>query len=178
LKCPFRNGLFRLEKELQEYISPYRYLDYREGQTLRIILAAICLFTATALNAQNLRDFTGTWRVDPSKTQEKATPKNPPSNAPEIPPPPPHEHKYTPEQIHQSGDMLEISGGEAGTTAVYTIDLSGKEVSDPIPDAPGSIRIATALWDDGKPVTEWKMQGTVKLSCTAPMCTSSLRVVS
>ena len=42
--------------------------------------------------------------------------------APEIPPPPSPEHKYTLEQIHQSGDMLKISGGEAGTTAVYTIE--------------------------------------------------------
>ena len=45
---------------------------------MRILLTAVCLFIATVLNAQNLRDFTGTWRVDPSKVQEKATPvKNP-----------------------------------------------------------------------------------------------------
>jgi hypothetical protein len=126
---------------------------------MRILLTAVCLFIATVLNAQNLRDFTGTWRVDPSKVQEKATPvKNPTGSAPEIPPPPPPEHKYTLEQIHQSGDMLKISGGEAGTTAVYTIDPTGKEVSDAIPDAPGSVRIANTRWDDGKLVTEWKLQ--------------------
>jgi hypothetical protein len=54
--------------------------------------------------------------------------------------------------------MLKISGGEAGTTAVYTIDPTGKEVSDAIPDAPGSIHIAKTRWDDGKLVTEWKLQ--------------------
>ncbi len=126
---------------------------------MRIVLAAVYLFIATVLNAQNLRDFTGTWRVDPSKVQEKATPvENPTSKAPEIPPPPPTEHKYTTEQIHQSGDMLKISGGEAGTTAVYTIDPTGKEVSDAIPDSPGSVRVAKTRWDDGKLVTEWKLQ--------------------
>jgi hypothetical protein len=45
-----------------------------------------------------------------------------------------------------------------GTTAVYTIDPSGKEVSDAIPDAPGSVRSASTHWTDGKLVTEWKMQ--------------------
>jgi hypothetical protein len=126
---------------------------------MRIFLAAAFLFVSTALNAQKLQDFTGTWRVDPNKVQEKATPvKNPPGNAPEVPPPPPAEHKYTLEQIRQSGDVLKISGGEAGTTAVYTIDQSGNEVSDTIPDAPGSVRIASTHWDGGNLVTEWKMQ--------------------
>ena len=78
--------------------------------------------------------------------------------APEIPPPPSPEHKYTLEQIHQSGDMLKISGGEAGTTTVYSIDPTGNEVSDAIPDAPGSVRVAKTRWDDGKLVTEWKLQ--------------------
>jgi hypothetical protein len=50
-----------------------------------------------------------------------------------------------------------LRGGEAGTTAVYTIDPSGKEVSDPIPDAPGSVRTSATHWRDGKLVTEWKM---------------------
>jgi hypothetical protein len=126
---------------------------------MRILLTAICLFIATVLHAQDLRDFTGTWRVDPGKVQEKATPvKNPTGSAPEIPPPPPAEHKYTLEQIHQSGDILKISGGEAGTTTVYTIDPNGKEVSDAIPDAPGSVRVAKTRWDDGKLVTEWKLK--------------------
>lgn len=126
---------------------------------MRIVLTVVYLFIATILNAQNLRDFTGTWRVDPSKVQEKATPvKNPTGSAPEIPPPPPLEHKYTIEEIHRSGDVLKISGGEAGTTAVYTMDPTGKEVSDAIPDAPGSVRIATTRWDDGELVTEWKLQ--------------------
>ncbi len=39
---------------------------------MRILLTAVCLFIATVLNAQNLLDFTGTWRVDPSKVQEKS----------------------------------------------------------------------------------------------------------
>jgi hypothetical protein len=136
----------------------YRRLAYEGELTMRILLAAMCLFTTAALNAQSVRDFAGTWHVDPTKIQEKATLKNPPGNAPQIPPPPPPEHKYTPELIRQSGDILKISGGEAGTTAVYTIDPSGKEVADSIPDAPGSVRIATTRWDDGKLVTEWKMQ--------------------
>jgi hypothetical protein len=125
---------------------------------MRIFLAAACLFVSTALNAQKLQNFTGTWRVDPNKVQEKATAIKNPGNAPEIPPPPPQEHKYTIEQISQSGDVLKISGGEAGTTAVYTIDPSGKEVSDTIPDAPGSVRIASTHWKGGNLVTEWKMR--------------------
>lgn len=126
---------------------------------MRIFLAALFLFVTTGLSAQTLQDFVGTWRVDPDKVEEKATPvENPPNNAPETPPPPPPEHKYTLEQIRQSGSVLKISGGEAGTTAVYTIDPSGKKVSDPIPDAPGSVRIATSRWSDGKLVTEWKME--------------------
>jgi hypothetical protein len=126
---------------------------------MRVLLAALCLFATSALNAQNLEKFAGTWRVDPDKVQEKATPvKDPTGNAPDIPPPPPPEHKYTLEQIRLSGDILKISGGEAGTTAVYTIDPSGQEGSDPIPDAPGSVRVASTRWDSGKLVTEWKMQ--------------------
>jgi len=39
---------------------------------MRILLTAVCLFIATVLNPQNLLDFTGTWRVDPSKVQEKS----------------------------------------------------------------------------------------------------------
>lgn len=131
---------------------------------MRIFLAAVCLFIAPALNAQRLQDFTGTWRVDPNKIEENAVPaKNPPSNAPEVPPPPPPEHKYTLEQIRQSGDILKISGGEAGTTAVYTIDPSGKEVSDAIPDAPGSLRRASTHWTDGQLMTEWKMERNGKI---------------
>jgi len=59
--------------------------------------------------------------------------------------------------IQQSGRILKISGGEAGTTAVYTIDLSRNQVSDTIPDAPGVVRTASSHWDHGKIVTEWKM---------------------
>jgi hypothetical protein len=82
---------------------------------------------------------------------------HPPSSAPAIPPPPPSHPSYTPEQVRETGSVLKISGGEAGTTAVYTIDPSGKQVSDPIPDAPGSVRIATTHWSGGKLVTKWKM---------------------
>jgi len=130
------------------------------GMTMRkMVLTAICFLAATSLNAQNLKPFAGTWRVDPDKSQEKATPlKNPTANAPDIPPPPPSDHKYTLEKIEEAGAVLKISGGEAGTTAVYTIDPSGKEVSDTIPDAPGCVRVATTRWDKGKLVTEWKMQ--------------------
>jgi hypothetical protein len=124
----------------------------------RIVLTAIC-FLAASLSAQTLKPFAGRWRVDPDRSQEKATPlKNPTANAPDIPPPPPSDHKYTLEKIEESGALLKISGGEAGTTAVYTIDPSGKEVSDAIPDAPGCARIAKTRWDNGKLVTEWKMQ--------------------
>ena len=125
----------------------------------KIVLTAICFLAGASLNAQNLRPFAGTWRVDPDKSQEKATPlKNPTANAPDIPPPPPSDHKYTLEKIEEAGAVLKISGGEAGTTAVYTIDPSGKEVSDSIPDAPGSVRVATTRWDKGKLVTDWKLQ--------------------
>jgi hypothetical protein len=126
----------------------------------KVIFTVVCFVAAASLNAQSLKQFTGTWRVDPDKSQEKAAPlqQNPNANAPDIPPPPPSDHKYTLEKIQEAGPLFKISGGEAGTTAVYTIDPSGKEVSDAIPDAPGCVRIATTRWDKGKLVTEWKMQ--------------------
>jgi hypothetical protein len=125
----------------------------------KVIFTAVCFVVAASLDAQSLKQFAGTWRVDPDKSQEKATPlQNPNANAPDLPPPPPSDHKYTLEKIQEAGALLKISGGEAGTTAVYTIDPSGKEVSDPIPDAPGCARVATTRWDKGKLVTEWKMQ--------------------
>lgn len=125
---------------------------------MRIFPAIACLFFAASLNAQKLQDFSGTWRISPDKVVSKIyLPKTPPDGAPPIPPPPPPDHEYTLEHIRLSGHILKISGGEAGTTAVYTIDPSGKEVSDVIPDAPGSVRTATSHWSDGKLVTEWKM---------------------
>jgi hypothetical protein len=130
----------------------------RGGINMRILLISTLLFCTTTSNVQDLRKFVGNWRVDENRSLEKATPvKNPPPGAPQIPPPPPAQHKYTVEHIHRSGEILKISGGEAGTTAVYTIDLSGKQVSDPIPDAPGVQRIAISGWEHQKIVTEWKM---------------------
>lgn len=124
-----------------------------------VLALGLCLCATTAVSAQKLQDFTGTWKVDPDKVQEKASLlNNPHEDAPGIPPPPPSDHEYALEQIRQSGDVLKISGGEAGTTAVYIIDPSGKEVSDPIPDSPGIVRIATTSWDEGKLVTKWKME--------------------
>jgi hypothetical protein len=123
-----------------------------------VLALGLCLCSARAVNAQKLQDFTGTWKVDPEKVQEKAILLNNPANGQEIPPPPPSDHKHTLEQIRQSGEVLRISGGGAGTTAVYTIDPSGKEVSDPIPDSPGIVRIATTSWNDGRLVTKWKME--------------------
>jgi hypothetical protein len=130
----------------------------------------------TALQARKLSDFSGTWRVDPTKVVAKVSvARNPPADAPAIPPPPPENHEYTLEEIQVSGQILKISGGEAGTTAVYTIDPSGKEVSDPIPDAPGSVRVASTRWSHGKLITRWKltrngevfMQGTDTRSLTS-----------
>jgi hypothetical protein len=124
---------------------------------MRIVLYVACRFVATSLNAQKLQDFSGTWHINPDKVVSKIyLPKTPPDSAPPIPPLPP-DHEYTLEQMRLSGNILKIAGGEAGTTAVYTIDPSGKEVSDPIPDAPSSMRTATTHWHDGKLVTEWKM---------------------
>ena len=129
---------------------------------LRILVVGLglCLSVTAAVNAQQLQIFTGTWKVNPEKVQEKTTLLNtPPENAPDVPPPPPADHKYTLEQIRLDGQVLKISGGEAGTTAVYTIDPSGKEVSDPIPDSnPITVRIATTSWSEGKLVTKWKME--------------------
>src|SRR5438128_10046640 len=124
---------------------------------MRICSVTLWVFVATIASAQNLQSFSGTWRVDAGKSQEKAIPlKNPPSGAPQTPPPPPANHEYTLEQIRQTDDVLKISGGEAGTTAIYTIDLSGKQVSDPIPDAPGVERIGSSHSEDGKIGTQWK----------------------
>jgi hypothetical protein len=61
----------------------------------------------------------------PEKVQEKSILLNNPANAQKIPPPPPSDPKYTLEQIRQSGEVLKISGGEAGTAAVYTLQLNG-----------------------------------------------------
>jgi hypothetical protein len=33
-----------------------------------------------------------------------------------------------------------------------------KEVSDPISDAPGSVRVAKSRWKDGTLVTEWRIE--------------------
>jgi hypothetical protein len=104
---------------------------------MRIVLYVACRFVATSLNAQKLQDFSGTWHINPDKVVSKIyLPKTPPDSAPPIQPPPP-DQEYTLEQMRLSGNILKIAGGEAGTTAVYTIDPSGKKVSDPIPDAPG-----------------------------------------
>ena len=126
---------------------------------MRISAVVFCFCLALASGAQDIRSFSGNWQVDEQKSKEKAVlATHQPSNAPQIPPPPPPSHKYTPENIRQSGQILKISGGEAGTTAVYTIDPSGKEVTDPIPDAPGSVRVAKSHWNGGKLVTEWQMK--------------------
>jgi len=124
-----------------------------------LLTLILCLFLARPVSAQKSQDFVGTWRVDPDKVEEKVTlVESSPGNSPAIPPPPPSDHKYMPELIKAGAeDVLKISGGEAGTTAVYTIDLSGKQVSDPIPDAPGCVRIATSHRSDGKIITEWRM---------------------
>lgn len=125
----------------------------------KVMLAAICFLAVGSLNAQSLKNFVGTWRVDPGQSQKKIiTVKNPNPNAPDVPPPPPPPPNYTYplEKIQESGGLLKISGGEVPTTAVYTIDPSGKEVSDAI--HPGIVKIATTRWDDGKLVTYWKIQ--------------------
>jgi hypothetical protein len=125
---------------------------------MRVFPAIVCVFLATNLHAQKLQDFTGTWRIDPNQVQERVSvPTTPPDSAPTIPPPPPPNHEYTLEHIRRSRHILRISGGEAGTTTVYTIDPNGKEVSDLVPDAPGSVRIASSHWSGGKLITEWKM---------------------
>ena len=129
----------------------------------KVVLAAINdvlskIAPQSLLAAQSSHpNFSGKWRIDPTKTQQHATlVANPPQGAPAIPPPPPSEHQYTVEQIEQSGSLLKISGGEAGTTAVYTIDPTGKKVSDSI--APGLVRVAKSHWNDGRLVTEWQME--------------------
>ena len=125
---------------------------------MRTALVIAFFLLTSQLWAQKLQDFSGEWRINPDKSQEKATVLEPPSSGgSEIPPPPPAGHKYTPETIRMDASVLKISGGEAGTTAVYTIDPSGKQVSDPIPDAPGSLRTATTHWSGQKLVTEWKL---------------------
>lgn len=127
---------------------------------MRTLAIVVFSLAASLLVAQSPHpNLSGKCRIDPTKVQEHATVlANPPQGAPAIPPPPPSEHKYTLEQISQSGEVFKISGGEAGTTAVYTIDPSGKEVSDPIPDVPGSVRVAKSHWKDGTLVTEWRME--------------------
>src|SRR6266566_590254 len=123
---------------------------------MRVLVVAPLMVLTTAAVSQELQEFTGTWRIDPAKVHESAAPaKTPPKDAPETPPPPPSKHEYTAEVIRQSGDVLKISGGEAGTTAIYTIDLSGRQVSDSIPDAPpGVFRIANSRREGGRIVTD------------------------
>ncbi len=87
------------------------------------VFVMVLIVLLTAAVSQELRGFAGTWAIDPAKVHESAAPaKTPPKDAPETPPPPPSKHEYTLEVIRQSGDLLKISGGQAGTTAVYTID--------------------------------------------------------
>lgn len=132
------------------------------------VFVMVLIVLLTAAVSQELRGFAGTWAIDPAKVHESAAPaKTPPKDAPETPPPPPSKHEYTLEVIHQSGDLLKISGGEAGTTAVYTIDLSGKQVSDPIPDAPvySASRIVAEKKEKLLRSGSWKEMA--KHSCTA-----------
>jgi len=132
----------------------------RINMRILVVGLGLCLSLTSGVIAQQLQDFTGTWKVDPDKVQEKTTLLDTaPENAPDVPPPPPAGHKYTPEEIKLDGQILRISGGEAGTAAIYTIDPSGKEVSDTIPDSdPITVRIATTKWSEGKLVTKWKME--------------------
>jgi hypothetical protein len=109
---------------------------------MRILGMSVFCLAALLLAAQSShQNFSGKWRIDPTKVQEHATVvPSPPPGAPAIPPPPPPEHRYIVEQIKQSGSVLKVSGGEAGSSAVDTIDPSGKEVSDSI--GPGVVRVA------------------------------------
>jgi hypothetical protein len=126
---------------------------------MRPIVIILLMALTTAAGSQKLQEFTGTWQINPAKVHESAVPaKTAPKDAPETPPPSPSKHEYTPEVIRQSGDVLKISGGEAGTTAIYTIDLSGQQVSDSIPDAPGVFRIANSRREEGRIVTDWKLE--------------------
>jgi len=147
-----------IQRHSHEPMGCFERLTRRRDIRTFVLALGLCLCATRAVSAQKLQDFTGTWKVDPARVQEKAILLNNPANGEEIPPPPPSDHKYTLEQIRQSGEVLKISGGEVGTTAVYTIDPSGKEVSDPIPDSPGIVRIAATNWDKGKLVTKWKME--------------------
>ena len=126
---------------------------------MRILVVSVFCLVALPLVAQSPHpNFSGKWRIDPTKVQEHATVvANPPQDAPAIPPPPPAGQQFTVEQIDQSGSVLKISGGEAGTAAVYTIDPSGKEVSDSM-DARGVARVAKSHWNDGRLVTEWRLE--------------------
>jgi len=70
---------------------------------VRTLVAALgfCLSITTAVDAQQLQDFTGTWKVDPVKAQEKTTLLNtPPENAPEVPP---HRRQATSMPLSRSG---------------------------------------------------------------------------
>ena len=126
---------------------------------MRTSLIAVVLFLAQPLQAQKLQDYSGTWRYDPAKRESKIEfVKDPPKDAPVLPAPPPPPRNVTLEQIRQSGNVLEISGGEVGANTVFRIDLSGKQVSDPLGDMPGIVRISTSHWDGGKLVTEYWMK--------------------
>lgn len=126
---------------------------------MRILLVAALLLLTQPLYAQKLRDYSGTWRYDPSKVETKIEfVKDPPKDAPVLPAPPPPPQNVTLELIRQSGDVLEISGGEVGANTVFRIDPSGKQVSDPLGDMPGIVRVSVSHWDGGKLVTEWWMK--------------------
>jgi hypothetical protein len=149
---------------------------------MRILGVSVFCLVALLLVAQSPHpNFSGKWRIDPTKVQEHATVvANPPQDAPAMPPPPPAGHQFTVEQIDQSGSVLKISGGEAGTTAVYTIDPSGKEVSDSI-GLPGAVRVAKSHWSEGRLVTEWRMErnGEVVMhdTDTRSLTTNGLQIV-
>jgi len=110
------------------------------------------------------KDFTGTWRIDPAQTTQEVS-ENPNAPAglgpPPPPPPPPLPGQYEIEQITRSGDTLRIASGPAGTIRVTTIKLDGSEVQSPASN--GVIRTARSRIDDGKIVTEWKLERRGKL---------------
>lgn len=126
---------------------------------MKTFLAAVCLFLAPTLNAQKLQNYSGNWLFDHNRMETKTTlVKVPPKNAPEIPAPPPLSQTETVEVIRLIDNMLRISGGEVGTKTVSRIDPSGKPVSDTVGDMPGVVRIANSHWDNGKLVTDWRME--------------------
>jgi hypothetical protein len=116
--------------------------------TLRLLFSlaiSVCLL----LSQTKKPDFSGTWKVDQSKSTTTTTPaKNPNQAAADDAPPPPPLDEQPPEVIQQKGNNLRI--GDLNFT------LDGAENVNEL--GQGITHKSKTHWDGNRLVTEWVME--------------------